>query len=113
MLTTEIRDKFIAAIKEGTAELARKENGTYQIQEVLNEFNRVLGLTIIVQNGYLYAGGAELFAFQVTNKTFPIYTNACLLNPVVHNEQELVNVLCEALKTPSIVKLIREQQNEK
>lgn len=109
MLTTEIKDKFMAAIKEGTAELAKLENGTYQIQEVLNELNRVLGLTIVVQDGYLYAGNAKIFAFEPINRGFPVHSGKVY----IENQHELIDFLCHKLRNPEIVKLIREQQNAK
>lgn len=113
MLTTEIRTRFINAIKEGTAELNKMQNGTYQIQEVLDEFNRVLNLVIVVKNGYLYAGNTALFGFEPRNKSFPIRTTLNSSVIYIEDQEALINWLCESLKTPSIVKLIREQQNAK
>ena len=113
MLTTEIRDRFIAAIKEGTAELEKQQNGTYQIQEVLNELNRVLGLTIVVQDGKLSANGAILFDFAPTNQSFPINAQINGMKSHLPTQNALIDFLCQALKKPEIVKLIREQQNAK
>ena len=113
MLTTEIRNKFIQAIKQGTAELEKQQNETYQIQEVLNEFNRVLGLIIIVDKGLLKAGNVTLCDFMPTNRGFPITANFNSVVTHIANDGQLVDYLCSLLKTPAILKLIKDEQNEK
>ena len=113
-ITNHIYNCLDKAYKQGmeSARLIETTNKErMQIQEVLNELNKVLGLTIVVENGVLKAGKNTLFEFSPcpTLKSFPIIASLGSQKVTITNQCELVAYLSDALRNPAIAQSIQEQ----